>query len=244
MLGALAERLHAIKAGDANWHDFHQTGVLLSELAESLWLLYKHKRADDYRRTLESALQYFGRARQLVEANLTGHDNTLARAQINCDNMRAAYRLNRLVANTVYSVEDMVHGGLHSVIADLQKLENEAPEALKARVRHQQGIAHTFAFEMCDCQIRHYDEAFILLTEEGNADDQQVFRTLHFIAALRAATQGTMMQCRVHADMALVSARQNKDRQHEVRALLIRGFGVLGEKLCRAMRDGSAMLYL
>lgn|GEM_PF-4813663 len=244
VLGALAERLHTIKMGDAPWHEFHQTGVLLSELAESLWLLYGYRRGNDYMATLDAAIHYFTKARDLAESNETGHENTLARAQINCDSLRASYRYNRLVENTPVTAAEALSAGFHATIDVLEKLQKEVPAALQARVRHQQAIAHAFALEVCNCSVQHYNDAFILLSQEDGKDSQQAFRTLQFIAALRAAKNGTMMQCRVYAEIALVSARQNNDRQHELRALLIKNFGVLGEKLCCAKRDGFAAFYL
>ncbi|HSW81554.1 MAG TPA: hypothetical protein VLG40_04100 [Candidatus Saccharimonas sp.] len=238
VFGALAAYRERIEGGVADWHDFHQTGVLLSEIAESLWYVRANPRWRKlYADSLSGARRSFKKA---LECLPPGQEGELCKLEVLCDLQRSRTRAARLGDTSDLARS---HSIFHHIIRDLDKLQSEASEDLAPRVRHQLAIAHRLIIETGDCPngTDHFGIALRLFAVEKPADRQAAYRGLFLTQALLADAQGNKQQRRAHAFLAEQSARRNGDYGHWLRSLFISWFGQQGERMWRAARDGLAI---
>lgn len=241
--GALNERLATLRSGSTNWHEWHQTGVMLCSLAESAFIQFGMKRwRNDILDLLAGAQEFFVTALKFVP-----EDQPLARCAIICDQELARAFMRRF--EHVY-VARKSWPGLAAVIEELQEMR---PSAAR---NHQLAIAHSFVARAE--WWRALGETSALLA--GLAQDHEAMATSLFRANLpnspdggRAFSSHLLAMALIHERSispvrtrdwrrryvlpALRLAMQSGDSAQAARAVIIGLHGNDGERTIRACRD-------
>lgn len=245
---ALSARLQVIRQGTDSWHEYHQTGVLLSELAHSAWCIKFSGWRERCIYFLHQAFDvYFAQARQLVPRDNSG---LTAHYAIDCDEALALARLARVSNSGTDVMMVRAQQLLEMVTSNL--LVNDLPPHENAAAMHQIGIAYAFLAQLAwgncmgypqsaDIAVarKHFADACTFFFADPTIDDERAHRSLLCVMALGYHAAGDHNKCRYYADEAWQKAKGAGDDVHKRRAMLIWFFGSRGERFLRRRRDGK-----
>lgn len=248
-VAALRLRLAALDEGEPTFQQFHQTGVLLSALADSAWWIGGRHWQKHANRLLSKANEMFGSARLHLPAN----DN-VAHAGLMADRAMWAVRMWRSHEGTTHyqqTAEECLE-------LARQKLAHWTQDGLTANpdAWHQMGIVH-----MLDSQVawgkvfgygnkvdahrarRSEEQAKRFFGQERalTLDGERAYRSFLLTSALAHGIYGDRGQQHYHALLAFKSAKRHGDRPHRARAAAIIAAGRQGERLLRLMQDGKTV---
>lgn len=250
--GSLRKELNArkqrIKHKTADWKDYHQTGVLLSELAESIRCIRFSGWSSQYVRYLHRALLYFKQATYFVPDS-----DDLAHHSISCDEVRALVRLAREESTQ----ENMyrAHKLMSTTLDILLSLHGIRPED-NPQAWHQTAIAYSIATQIAWGQRLNYPElvnpanvqhlallAIHYFRAEAHItpDSERAYRSFMHYMTLGYWVDSHYSSLRKCAQIALLSAIRHNDISHTIRTVMIWAFGQKGECFLRKRRDGRAV---
>lgn len=236
---AIRSRLVRVNAGSADWHDYHQLGVDLSELAESA------RRMVDFGSAiilLSQAHRYFRTAVQLAPRE------AVPLAAISCDRAIAGGREAFFTGNA-----ELAESSANLVAEAIKVLLDHTNDQADTAAHHQLAIAYGM-----QCRLAHgwrlgfYGEfnqrlvdgyraiALDLFEQEARAtpDNGRAERSLMLALALGSTTHS---ERRDHAREAYLLAQNCGDPHHARRARAIMWFGNYGETFLRRRRDHKAV---
>jgi hypothetical protein len=246
---ALRMRLITIESGTANWHEWHQAGVLFTRIAHAVYM----RHGTNNGRWVGSALLLLDAAEELfVQALGRAHTaGPLVRPAILCDREWADVLRSRFIDLTLgerfYKIEEAAEQLMSAPESDERTHRLAIAQGMWARAQLMRAImcdpTHADRRSQALTLADYYHEQALNDFRQGVSQDGYQALTSHLIhMALLRSELGETRESRRLAWKAFRIARHQGDRIQWVRALMVAARGTNGEAALLKRRYADPIL--
>ena len=255
---ALRLRLQRVAEPNASWHDWHQLGVLLSELAESARIVGCQNWRDYHRVALETALECFTNAFQRLDRNRS-EECVIKRCAVACDSAVAVARF--ALHSEPAEAHAMCTGAIDKLVEVIETLDRQftlQQPCDNPAAWHKAAIAYLWLVRIShgclalgfmgvaplhEAQLRAWRLMALKCFEQElsiTPDRASAHRGL-LLSLATVGKQHKDVDATHRLQRAAQLAVRYRDAYHFVRAIGLLAFGIRSERLFRRLRDGRAL---